>query len=351
MDPQGSYSDRLLRAVAQASEHITEDKGEPPLWPMNIVESLWYLAKYFLREMYLTIEKLRSKGLSEEEIAKLFKTPTRLTYLIHHTEFPIKGLTAEQAVSLFHTIMDYVELYRKEDIYCETWRNILWDSSQVEDALSEYDFVTAESTDDWDTLSASVGRLNATLWMYSEFIHAAKHPYSHEFHGPYPLSDSRQLIVRHYYDLKPVEIWPFLEQVPHAQVLTLEIYSKDIDIGFSFFNHSRTRSSLPLPQALQSFSLAVGENKVPVRSIVDIRSLQSAYQAAIARGNTYVAEYTNADWHAKLLELHYYYLKPHKDILGEDWHPPQHLFDFVRTTPMDEQFGQFMDLVGQAYSG
>jgi hypothetical protein len=50
----------------------------------------------------------------------------------------------------------------------------------------------------------------------------------------------------------------------------------------------------------------------------------------------------------KLLELHYYYLKPLKDKLGEDWRPPRILYDFVRTVEPDHRLSAFMDLVGQA---
>lgn len=340
-----SYSKKIVKACSIVAKHILDDRGEPPLWPMNIAKTLWYLSKFFPKEVYITIEKLRKRGVSEKEISDLFLTPTRLTYVYNQAEFPIEGLTAEEGENLFETFMDYIAFYRKEDIYCDKLRNILWDKEQVMEALNKYEFISPRKYADWQSLSQLLGKFNSVMWLYTEFINAAKHPYSHEFHGPYTLPHNETLIVRKYYDLKPTEIWPFLIDVSYDTILTLEIY-KDADLGFDFLNHSA--SSVSHPKCLQSFFVGVGTDETPMLDPKDLRTLLTEYQNIIMKGNKAVSAYTDADWLVKLLELHFYYLKPHKDRLRENWRPPKVLYEFVKIVEPDEKLADFMDLVGRA---
>jgi len=345
MEMKELYSKKIVKACSIVANHILDDRGEPPLWPLNIVKTLWYLSKFFPREVYITIEKLRERGVSEKEISDFFLTPTRLTYIFNQAEFPIEGLTAEEGENLFDTFMSYVAFYRKEDIYCDTLRNILWDKGQVIEALNKYEFINSKKCADWESLSQLLGKFNSVMWLYTEFINVAKHPYSHEFHGPYILPHNETMIVRKYYDLKPTEVWPFLIDVPYDIILTLEIY-KDANLGFDFLNHSA--SSVSHPKCLQEFFVGVGTEESPVTNFKDLRALLTEYKNTITRGNEAVSEYTDADWLVKLLERHFYYLKPHKDKLGENWKPPKVLYDFVKTVEPDEKFVEFMDLVGRA---
>ncbi len=237
-------------------------------------------------------------------------------------------------------------LYRKEDIYCESMRNVLWSREQVKAAVQEHRFWDLASVEDPEALAALVGRANASLWLYTEFVNAAKHPYSHEFHGPYVLDSQETLIVRHYYDLKPVQVWPWSAKLPFEEVYTLEVY-EGINWGFSFFNH--TESSSVAPQHLRRFSIALDRPTEYLESIEDIEGLVRACTTALAAANEYVADYSEKDWHRKLLELHFYYLKPFKDRLGVNWRPPKALYEFIEQTELDDTYDQFLKLIGRLY--
>ncbi len=44
------------------------------------------------------------------------------------------------------------------------------------------------------------------------------------------------------------------------------------------------------------------------------------------------------DWAKKFVEIHFYYLKPHKDALGLDWKPPEAVFRTIETEKINPRY-------------
>ena len=319
-------------------------RAPPPVWPVFILEGEWYLYQYFLRELYDTIKLMDGKGHSTEEIAKLFKNPSRITqfmYLFPGVSFT--DLSVDERIGLVDSLLDYIAYYRKGDIFCEDGKNVVWSNNEVEETLGKYELITL-SEEDKNKYRESIGKINGSLFNYCEFLHLAKHPFGHEFHGPYKLSGDEVLIAREYYDLKPTLVWAFTENLPFERVLTLEIY-KGVDIYFDFFNH--TGSSSSLPQHLQRFFIAIDDYRNPLTKHEELEELLANINKIFENASEFTSNYTDKDWIQKLFEMHYYYLKPFKDILGLDWKPPEKQYSFLETKGISEDFLKASEEIGK----
>lgn len=319
-------------------------KAPPPVWPVFILEGEWYLYPYFLRELHTTIKLMKGKGYGTEEIAKLFKNPSRITqfmYLFPGISF--SDLSVKERIELVDNLLDYIAYYRKGDIFCENGKNILWSDNEIEEIIGKYELITP-SNEDKNKHRELIGKINGSLFNYCEFLHLAKHPFGHEFHGPYKLSDNEVLIAREYYDLKPTLVWSFTKNLPFERVLTLEIY-KGIDIYFDFFNH--TGSSSSLPQHLQRFFIAIDGCGNFITKREELEKLLVNINKIFVDATGFTSIYTTKDWIQKLFEMHYYYLKPFKDILGLDWKPPEKQYKFLETKGISEDFLKASEEIGK----
>ena len=50
---------KIYNACKTDAEHILEDRGLPPMWPLNIVDGMWYLSKCYVKELFFTVKKLK----------------------------------------------------------------------------------------------------------------------------------------------------------------------------------------------------------------------------------------------------------------------------------------------------
>ena len=175
----------------------------------------------------------------------------------------------------------------------------------------------------------------------------AHHAYGHEFHGPYPLKNGEILIVREYYDLKVPEIWPFTKDLPFEKIIILEVY-KNVEIRFDIFNH--IESSASLPQNLQRVLVAIDNLDNNLKSLKEIEQLFENIKLLSNKSIKFTKDFTYKDWvNKKLIEVHYYSLKPHKDVLGKDWRPSTEIYNFIKNNDVDEEYHKFIRLVGGIY--
>ena len=304
------YSPIITDICSADASHIIDDRGEPPLWPLNVVEVLWFLGKFYPKELYKAIFSLKEKGYSKKNLAKLFQFPTRLADLFHFTEVPIRGLNITQKERLFEEIVEIIKVFRK-DPFCKNGKNEIWSRKKVQEIVGSSDWQKVEHKNNKnpDILS----ELHALMFLYSEFIWVGgRHPLSHELHGPYSLDKKRILLVREYYDLKP-PAWRFTNIVPLVSFRLLEIY-EDISIKLDCYNHLETFE--PLPPKLKFFAFSHNSPRTSIETIY------GGIKKALTKANEEVENYKKTDWLKKAIEMQAWSLKLLKDELGEDWHPP-----------------------------
>ena len=355
MAQEASYSKKVVKACETIADHVVSDigphgRGSPPLWPISIIEVNWYLSRFLPREIHRIFKGLEDQGMSLEEIARLFWGPSGITHLLYCADFGFEGLTPQESGEFIDRLVDIISCQRIGDPFCENWKNIVWSDDKVEETLATCRFFDAQGPDR-KQLRATVAKLNTTLWHYCIFIQIGHRAYSHEFHGPYPLGGGESLLVREYYNLKPVEVWKFSSKMPFDRVTTLEVY-RNIEIQVDAFGHLKLSDSSPgnFPDNLQRFGMRIeGQN---LERIEELEALSAKCLGVLVTANSSVRSLAEEEkkqfWVKKLLDMRCFGLKPQKEILEEDWAPSNHVLGLVeRTGDAERATGEYMkEMIG-----
>lgn len=316
MEPKELYSKKIVEAYRAISRHVVSGaRGRAPAWPFSILETTIFYSKFFTRELLDVMRGLENKGLSRKKIAKMFYGPSAVSHWLYLAGFPFEGLNKKDVIEFIERTIDIIEFWRKEEPFCINWRNIIWDSNKVKKEVSRPKFIDARKD---DAIAKIVGKINTIVWHYCILIQVGHRNYSHEFHGPYDIGDNELLFVREYFNLKPKEVWPFVQSAPFDKILILEIY-KNLEIKVDMFNHIWASSSLT--PHLQRFSIEVNDSQVLTKK--EIKDMFATWVRIISKANAVVKGYTKKDWVEQSIKMKYWLLKPHKKILGKDWQAPK----------------------------
>jgi hypothetical protein len=106
--------------------------------------------------------------------------------------------------------------------------------------------------------------------------------------------------------LKPVEIWPSTAKLGFDRIVSYEIY-KNIDFKIDFLGHPI--SSVSLIDYLQRFQIFRDG-----KPLINPYQLISDCDLVLEEVSSIFATLTKKEWEKKFLELHFYYLKPCKNL-------------------------------------
>lgn len=343
MEQKESYinNNDIQRAVSYYVTFIRRPDLPPPTWPAFIEEPKWYLCKYFLRNLYETIIKLR-KVVNDDKIAELFRAPSRIgQYLFLLSGFGFSDLTAQEKIELIKSLLKYMGYYRKRDVFCTDRQNMIWNFKKVNEMLDRGKIFEIKEN---PKLARTIGRINVALWMYCQFINVMYHAMTHEFHGPYSIDKGEEfLLIREYYELRPTPVWSFTSDFLADKITILEIY-KNIKIGIDPSGHIEHFDSLPA----HLLRVSIFVNDSPVNSFSDIKNLLENCSIIFNKANDFTRNFNKYDWMKKIVKMHYYFLKPHKDVLGENWEPPKAQILLCEKEPTQEYY-DFLDKFGSVF--
>ena len=304
-------------------------RGRPPLWPFSIIETNWYYTKFFPKEIYHTIKALEEKGIGIEKIAELYWGPSAITHWFYIVEptlgdlnlNPFEGLTKEEGVEFIEKTIEILSHQRKEDIFCRDMKNILLSDDEVKQILEGKRFIEAK---DEPEIAKLLPDLIMTIWHYTILIQGGHRAYSQEFHGPYPLGENKSLLIKDFFNLKPGEyinelIWDFSSEIPYDKIRILEVYD-NTEIQIDMFNHYNVAGNFV------KFCVIAEDSSFSSEKIKD---LAKVCDDVMSEGNRIIDKFSKPDWVKKIIDLRYLWLKPSKDILGEDWRPPERIYSLV----------------------
>lgn len=307
-------------------------RGQPPLWPFSIVETNWYYAKFFPNEIYHTIKKLEKKGISNEKIAELCWGPSAITHWFYIIEptlgnpalNPFEALSKKEGIEFIEKIASLLSYQRKGDIFCRDMKNILLSQDEAREVLEGKKFIEVK---DNPNLIKSLRGLTMSLWHYAILIQVGHRAYSQEFHGPYPLERNKSLLIKDFFNLKPMgnmdsPVWHFSLKMPYDRIQVLEIY-ENAQVQIDMFNHYNVAGNLV------KFYVSDGDSSIPKDKI---NSLANTCSQVVSEGNKTIRKFSKSDWVKQIIDLRYLWLKPHKDLLGEEWRPPQNIYKLVNKT-------------------
>ena len=322
-----SYSENIVNAYRAVSEWIVRGLGQPPLWPRDLMEWCYYLSRFFPCECYQAIHKLKEAGFDDEKIALLFGHPSSIGHWLYFPtphfrvseEYWAKGLYLSEGVEFIKEIINFLFLLRKGDAFCQDFRNILLDSQDVKEIVENQKFV---ETVDAPEILRILPRLNITLWHYCMLLQGGLR-FFQEIHGPYELNTHEILLIREYARLRPTEVWEFTSNSRYENVSFYEIY-EDVKITVDLFGHYWF-SATPSKKLVRIAIIADGNNL----NKSEIMTLYKECSRMFEKGNQIIIGFKKQDWLRKWIELGYLWLKPLKDVLGEDWRPPDNVMSII----------------------
>jgi len=318
----------LCRVIADCSAAVPM-----PEWPPYIIEADSYLHKEYFRHLFILLKKTLRKGIKYNDIGKVL-LPSRVTQIMHSIYgLHQSELSHEERILLLLTLLGIISS-RRSDPFCLGGKNLLMSKKK---SLELYQncpikFKDCRKSQEWDKMSRIVGGTNALLFSYCDLIHVCQHASSHEFQGPYHIDDEKIFIVREYYDLRPVEVWPFVNHFPIDYFCTLEVY-QGVDVRFSFFNHLIPNSALP-PKVIGIYaSVEPMSDAFKTLEYDRLKLTLNDMRSFMLKLNRLTRSMKKSDWIQKYVEMHYYSLKPLADLTESEWRPSQSQYKNLKKTP------------------
>lgn len=301
------------------AQHVAKDQSMPT-WPFNIVMAEWYKDRLFLPELWGTINRLETSGLANEEIARLFRNPTRISNILHFVKCPFDPFNKDARLELVEKLTAYLRYFRREDSFCLTGKNIVRGGEELAQRIQ-----TEERGLFPANLSSMAYKLHGIAWAHTEMLWV-QHGCGHELHGPYTLG-KETAIIREYYDLRPVDLRPATGGLSFDQLTTVSFYPDDFEIEFDMFGHSY--SSPDKQDFINRFAILV-DNQL-IEKPAQLQKILNELLTVNAADRESTASFTERDWLANFVEMHLWGLKPHKDCLGESWKPSENFYQLMDT--------------------
>ena len=215
-------------------------------WPIRSGRVAKLVAAELAEEFFADLAQLRARGWSDQRLAGLFGNPSRLWRIAHHL---LNGLraggatTAEQRAAVLKLIA-LVEQLKAGSPFCEFGANIVLDEKRV---LAMQDEMGEKGPGD----ALAAHRCGAALWSCAEAMYFVAHELGVEIHGPYSLPGGGVLLVRDFFHLQPIELWPqALNQDLDFELLRIAVVYERLDGWFDVYNNLYLEPEFQLlPQA------------------------------------------------------------------------------------------------------
>lgn len=340
----GNMHSSLVSLFKGLAERITS--SQHPKWPITIFEAESYLYRHFMRKLLVILDTLIEQGKSWCSIATLFRTPSRVTefcYLFLGVRF--SDLDSAERLRLASHLIHVLSCLRPEDTFCEQGTNRLVDKNKIDSVVSDQSVLKTSRK------RGVLSRLVAALFSMSEFVHVGIPQYGREVHGPYKVDSEHFVLIRSYFDLRLVKIWPFLESFLFDEIEIVQTYAGTPNlVRFDLTNHMT--SSVALHERLKKAVVRV-KSQGRVELVSDWDHLLEGILNTTDEYFRLCKGFKRSDWLCKHLEARHLYLKPHADMASLSWKPtPQeyeHLDDdpFLYFELQDLLSGSFDDIFNQ----
>lgn len=241
-------------------------------WPIRSGRVVRLVADCLAREFFADLKSLQDRGLGTGEIAKLFGTPTRLWRLSHHL---LQGLRAmhvsvrEQQDAVLQLLGLIAEL-KVGSAFLLDGANLVLTGGAAR-ALAENPAMNDTRGAPGRAINQWSHRTAAVLWSYAEALYFVAHEVGVEIHGPYRIREDEVLVVRDYFNLRPVELWPELDNFLGFGSLRIATIYNDFRGHFDVYNNLYTEPDVSLPT--HAMAVAVWMDGVPLAGEAEFRAL------------------------------------------------------------------------------
>lgn len=341
MEKMDMYTDKLFdKFTKQMIEGFllrTKDVGSD-VWPsprVHPLEAGIYAAVPFFERIEETLHFLEKSEFTDKKIAELFIMPSRIVRLTYLTMgYNLMGIPPKRKTWVIGKLLNYISLLRK-DTFCESGKNIIWEHETLKENFKKLNIFY----DDSDVLDVFI-QFNYLLSSYCELVYFSEKQIGHEDHGPYEIAPNKYLIVRDFYDLKP-PFWKFSKKVPFDR-LQLFIFINNENIRFDFSN--RWYGSKSLRESVYRFGVIDYQQKLSL-PLNKLQKYVEVMKDIISEGIIEVDACGKSELINKFGEKYFYAIKPLRDIMEEDWKPPEKFYASIKEERLKNLVVEFFKLM------
>lgn len=307
-----------LEIIEDYADFISLSRSKEPIWPVHHESAAWYASPYYTRILLETFRKLK-KTHSMEEIAKLWRSPTRLMYSRVFLCFgQHSGLSKEEMIELMEYVVTCYCLLKSGDPVNKNKQHIVWSNEKLEKEVKAAPFLKTNLPEE----KRVVGKLELNLYYLLELVYFYHHARGHEVHGLYE-SKGDKILAREYFDVR-VPYFGFAKKIPFGELTVLE-KTKGLDVEIDLVQHIYSKESIPSKVT----EISVERDGKYLKSISEIEDLSKHLSDVIELALEEDKTYSEKDWFKKCVEAYYWSLKPLRDEMEEDWRPPKEQYAFI----------------------
>lgn len=216
-------------------------------------------------------------------------------------------------------VLDSIAERRKGDEFCLGGKNLAVGPKEIEKLVKETSWEKARGSE----IKKAIAGLNATAESLTWAIFYDIYRYAGMLiHGPYETSRGI-LLCREFFDLNP-PIWNLQNKYPKLKIYL--VYGDDAEISIDFANHQTYET--PIVDKLIFYSIV---DSKPLETLEEIEELDEYYSDLRKKQVETVERLEPLEIVKKGAEIHYYLLKDFFAFYGEDWRPPQTVYERINS--------------------
>ena len=235
---------------------------DPAKWPIRSGRIGHIVLDMFSSEFIKDVEELKRRGMTIQQIGKLFHNPTRLWRMSHHFLSGLKmaGYSLDEQRKHILTLLDMIGSLKYESEFIDDGKNLILSPDEVE--IIKKGGLQKSKIED----SHLIHKLAGLLWTYTETLYFVAHEISVEIHGPYKYDSSNVIIVRDYFGLKPSELWPDCQNMPYNNIRIIGVY-EDLLVDFDVYNNPYLKKGRYV-DTLNLYHMEADEHPIEVSDIL-----------------------------------------------------------------------------------
>lgn len=323
MDKVDAYLDAVFNAFTAAGRIVP--------WPIHIATIFPYFCDLEAAELFERLRSVAPQG--REAVARLHVNSSVAKALLMDLVPALKevpGVSKADRCWLVETVLDSLEVIDHGDIFCRDGRYRKMTDAQVT-ALSGLARWSLQANQ--PVVCRAAYRLSAAAQalIWSLFFYGWT-DVAFEIHGPYRVNGQdgqpRDLVVREFFDLRPLPVWSELENDATVEsVMLLAEMKVTANSRVDIFNHLTHRGNLHE----QTTAVAVFLNGAPVADAATLDSALQKIVQAMRKQHARVEALGRNELIYRFIETRYYAFRNWRTPFGVEWRPPAEVRQRLQT--------------------
>ncbi len=285
-------------------------------WPIRSGRISRLCLDEFSSEFFEDIHSLHQQNMSEPSIAALFSNPTHLWRMSHHLLNGLRLLstsleTQQQAIL---TLLEMISYLKYGDLFCCDGANIIWSPAQVADTVDDLQPIEEPGA------ARLIHHLAGVLWAYAESLYFVAHELSIEIHGPYKVPGGYWLLVRDFFDLHPLPLWPSIDALVSYQTVRIMVLYKHLEVHLDVYNNLYIDSGKRLIDEALCYQVLIDGHTA---SLSQIQQLILEASRAIEVISNEVDSWSLEQVARQYIHIFWWRKAVLSKALQKDWRPPE----------------------------